>query len=58
MGEEAQGGMEKHEDYKFELVSDTVMDDKAIVTYKTPDGGEEDINLVKVDGDWKVDFKK
>ncbi len=41
----------------FEMGKCEVDGDKAVCHY-TADGKEEKINLVKVDGDWKVDMNK
>jgi hypothetical protein len=48
-------------DFKFIFVKDSIVDNKAWVTYKGgEDKNEETLELVKVDGDWKVnvDMKK
>ncbi len=46
-------------DYKFEMVKDSIEGDSiAWVTYKTPKGDEDVLNLVKQDGEWKVSMGK
>lgn len=50
-------------DAKVEIISSEVTDDKATVKYKTtstkePTGTEQTLNLVKVDGKWKVTIDK
>lgn len=50
-------------DAKVEIISSEVTDDKATVKYKTtstkePAGTEQTLNLVKVDGKWKVTIDK
>ncbi|SHF99724.1 DUF4878 domain-containing protein [Dysgonomonas macrotermitis] len=56
------GGSEKmptYPDYKFEMVKDSIEGDSiAWVTYKTPTGDEDVLNLVKQDGEWKVSMGK
>jgi len=41
-------------DYKFKMVKDSVVDNDAWVTYITPNGDEDVMNLKKIDGEWKV----
>ena len=45
--------------FKFEMIKDSVVENKAWVTY-TKEGKTETIELVKIDGDWLVhmDSKK
>lgn len=56
------GGSDKmptYPDYKFEMVKDSVVGDSAAwVTYKTPTGENDVLNLVKTDGEWKVSMGK
>ena len=49
------GGEQK--EAKIEMKEEKIEGDKATVTY-TENGENKTINLVKVDGDWKVDMKK
>lgn len=54
---------EKNKDIDVEIVSSDVKDDKATVKYKVTggeniDAQEKELDLVKVDGDWKVDINK
>ena len=42
---------------EFEVLSEVVTGDKAVVTYKDGDS-KKTLNLIKVDGDWKVEFSK
>ncbi|MEZ0005233.1 hypothetical protein ABH942_000584 [Flavobacterium sp. 28YEA47A] len=53
----------KKNDAKVEIISSEVKDDKATVKYKTVGGkaetsAEQTLNLVKVDGKWKVTIDK
>lgn len=53
----------KNNDAKVEIISSEVKDDKATVKYKTvggkaPNAAEQTLNLVKVDGKWKVTIDK
>lgn len=52
------GGAKTNADFKFVFVKDSVVENKAWVTFK--DGSKEDdqqtLELVKIDGDWKVDM--
>lgn len=53
----------KDSDVKVEIVSSEVKDDKATVKYKSTGGksansAEQTLNLVKVDGKWKVTIDK
>ncbi len=59
---ESMGGEAKKDSAKglpddFEITNSEVDGDNALVTY-TADGKEEELNLVKQDGQWKVDMKK
>lgn len=63
----AQGKMEemkeKNKDVKVEIISSEVNEDKATVKFKltggeNTSGSENQLNLVKVDGEWKVDMNK
>jgi len=51
------GAIETNPDYKFVLIDETIDKNRAVVTCEAgPNDGK--INLVKIDGDWKVDIKK
>lgn len=50
--------MPTYPDYKFEVVKDSIDGDNAWVTYKTPEGNEDVLNLVKVENEWKVSIGK
>ncbi|MDR0864373.1 MAG: DUF4878 domain-containing protein [Candidatus Symbiothrix sp.] len=55
------GGKTLDPNFKFEFVKDSIVENKAWVTYKgSADKGEQILELVKIDGDWKVnmDMKK
>jgi hypothetical protein len=45
-------------EFKFDFVSENITGDKAVVKFKDKEGSEEDIDLLKVDGEWKVHIKK
>ena len=46
-------------DVKFIFVSQTIDGNKAVVRYQEKEGGKvETMDLVKVDGQWKVHLKK
>lgn len=54
---------EKNKDVKVEIISSEVNEDKATVKFKltggeNTSGSENQLNLVKVDGEWKVDMNK
>jgi len=44
----------KQPDFKFTFVKESIEGDKATVTYKDQKGEEEDVELIKEDGKWKV----
>ncbi|MCW8796555.1 MAG: DUF4878 domain-containing protein [Chlorobium sp.] len=49
------GAMPVNTDFTFIYVDKTVEGDQATVRYKeSPDGHEETIKLVRIDGEWKV----
>ncbi|TYR37452.1 hypothetical protein FXV77_05455 [Sphingobacterium phlebotomi] len=49
------GNLSVHPDFKFEVIRDSVADNRAWVVFK--DGNkEETVQLVKVDGKWLVHF--
>jgi hypothetical protein len=46
-------------DVKFIFVSQTIEGNEAVVRYQEKEGGKvETMNLVKIDGQWKVSLKK
>jgi len=53
------GQMEIQTDFSFELIQESIDGELAVVTYKTAKDDEPgDINLQKVDGEWKVYIEK
>lgn len=59
MGDEADTEAEAEtEEFKIEEISSEIDGDNAVCTYKTSDGKEDKIELVKQDGKWLVDMKK
>ncbi|WP_029906630.1 DUF4878 domain-containing protein [Prevotella sp. 10(H)] len=45
-------------DFKFEFVKDSVVDNRAWVTFKDKNTDrEQTLHLVKIDGDWKVNIE-
>ncbi|NDV93793.1 DUF4878 domain-containing protein [Dysgonomonas sp. 521] len=55
------GGSKVNPDFKFIFVKDSISDNRAWVTFKgAEDEKEQTLELVKIDGDWKVnvDMKK
>ncbi|KGN74357.1 hypothetical protein HR11_03900 [Porphyromonas macacae] len=54
------GTMPLDPNFKFEFVKDSIVENKAWVTYKDQNGKESTIDLVKIDGKWLVhqEFKK
>jgi hypothetical protein len=53
------GGIPKKPDFKFVLVSEKIDGDAAKVVFKDGSNNEEDdIDLIKVSGAWKVHIKK
>ena len=53
------GSIPANKEFKFILVEEKVDGDKAVVKYKEKADGEvEEVNLVKVDGKWKVAVAK
>lgn len=49
----------KFPDYKFKMIKDSIVGDTiAWVTYTSPIGNEDQLNLVKRDGEWKVSMGK
>lgn len=53
------GAIETNPDFKFVLVEEWVDDNKATVEFKDgKDGKTESVDLMKIDGEWKVDVDK
>ena len=55
------GGAEAHPNAKFKVISSTVNGDTAKVKIQVTDDGEtdeEELDLKKIDGDWKVSMPK
>ena len=48
----------KYPDFKFDMIKDSIVGDTAWVTYISPMGNKEELNLVKQDGQWKVTMGK
>lgn len=49
----------KYPDFKFKMIKDSIVGDTiAWVTYTSPMGSQEELNLVKRDGQWKVTMGK
>lgn len=48
------GGFPVEPNYKFEMKKDSVVDNKAWVTFINQKGKEEVLQLVKIDGKWLV----
>ncbi len=49
----------KNPDFKFKMIKDSIVGDTiAWVTYMSPKGNEEKLNLVKREGEWKVTMGK
>lgn len=54
------GGFPIDPDFKFIMTKDSIVKNRAWVTFKAPDGRNSTIELVKIDGNWlvHVDLKK
>lgn len=48
------GGMPIDPNFKFEMIKDSVVNNKAWVTFINQKGKKETIEIVKIDGDWLV----
>ena len=49
------GAIPKYPDYKFEMIKDSIVGDTlAWVTYTSPEGKQDVLNLKKENGEWKV----
>tara|TARA_B110000196_G_C20631995_1_gene424492 strand:- start:91 stop:429 length:339 start_codon:yes stop_codon:yes gene_type:complete len=54
------GGLTVDPNFKFEMIKDSIVENKSWITYTNQKGEIETIELVKIDGDWLVhmDSKK
>ena len=48
------GGMPIDPNFKFEMIKDSIVDNKAWVTFINQKGKKETVEIVKIDGDWLV----
>lgn len=48
------GGIPIEPNFKFEFIKDSIVDNRAWVTYSDHTGNSDNIELVKIDGDWLV----
>jgi len=48
------GGLPVNLDFKFEMVKDSIIDNRAWVTFTNQDEEEKTMELVKIDGVWLV----
>lgn len=48
------GGLKIDPNYSFKMIKDSVVDNKAWVTFNNQKGEEETIEVVKIDGEWLV----
>lgn len=49
----------KYPDFKFKMIKDSIVGDTAAwITYTSPIGNQEELTLVKQDGQWKVSMGK
>jgi len=55
-GSKAQGYAASMSDRKIKKITEEIDDDEAVVTILFADGEEENFDLVKIDGKWKVDI--
>tara|TARA_R110002020_G_scaffold247140_4_gene461106 strand:- start:242 stop:580 length:339 start_codon:yes stop_codon:yes gene_type:complete len=44
-------------DFKFEMLNDSIVGNKAWITIANPNGRSEVMEVVKIDGDWLVNMK-
>ncbi|TLU88076.1 MAG: hypothetical protein FDX30_01160 [Chlorobium sp.] len=52
------GTLPVNQNYKFIFIRENVQDNSAQVVYKeSPDGQEQTIDMVKIDGKWKVNMQ-
>ncbi len=47
-----------HPDFKFKATKEEIDGDQATIYYINADGDEDEIDLIKVDGKWKVNMSK
>ncbi len=54
------GSLEINPNFEFKMIKDSIVDNKAWVTFKNQEGKTETIEVVKIDGKWLVhmDAKK
>jgi hypothetical protein len=54
------GGVPIEPNFKFEMIKDSIVENKAWITFTNQKGNEETIEVVKIDGEWlvHVDSKK
>jgi hypothetical protein len=48
------GGLPVDPNFKFEMIKDSIVENKAWVTFTNQKGKKETIEVVKIDGDWLV----
>lgn len=48
------GGLPVNPDFKFNFIKDSVVNNRAWVFFEDENGKEDQIELAKIDGDWKV----
>lgn len=48
------GGIDVEPNYQFSMIKDSIVGNKAWVTYINQKGKEETMQVVKIDGDWLV----
>lgn len=48
------GGVPIDPNFKFEMIKDSVVDNKSWVTFINQKGKKETMEMVKIDGDWLV----
>jgi hypothetical protein len=48
------GSLQVDPNFKFEMIKDSIVENKAWVTFKDQNGKEDTIELVKIDGKWLV----
>jgi len=48
------GGLPVDPNFTFEMIKDSIVDNKAWVTFTNQKGKKETVEVVKIDGDWLV----
>ena len=48
------GGLPIEPNFKFELVKDSIVGNRAWITFKDEKGNEQILEAVKIDGDWLI----